>query len=232
VALREQGIDMTRKNKKSSVRLRQYIVTGLLVVLPLWITWLILEFLLGLFSSVGGPLVHALALSLSESAPAVSRWLLEPWTKTLAAVGLVLVSLYVLGWTATQVVGKKLLALLDRVIQKIPLIQTIYGGARKLLSALQQQSDKVQRVVLIDFPSPEMKAVGLVTRTFTEQNTGEELAAVYVPTTPNPTSGYLEIVPLASVISTNWTMDEAMTFIISGGAVGPDRLEYFKRQSR
>jgi uncharacterized membrane protein len=223
---------MTRENKKSSVRLRQYVVTGLLVVLPLWVTWLILEFLLGLFSSVGGPLVHALAVSLSERAPAASRWLLEPWTNTLAAIGIVLVSLYVLGWAATRVVGKKLLALLDRAIQKIPLIQTVYGGTRKLLSALQQQPDKVKRVVLIDFPSPDMKAVGLVTRTFTEQNTGEKLAAVYVPTTPNPTSGYLEIVPLANVISTNWTMDEAMTFIISGGAVGPDKLHYSKRQPR
>lgn len=221
---------MARTNKKSSVRLRQYIVTGLLVVLPLWITWLILEFLLGVLSSVGGPLVQALALSLSESAPAVSHWLLEPWANTLAAVGIVLASLYILGWAATRVVGKKLLALLEGTIQRIPLIQTIYGGARKLLSALQQQPDKVQRVVLIDFPSPEMKAVGLVTRTFTEKNTGEELAAVYVPTTPNPTSGYLEIVPLANVISTNWTLDEAMTFIISGGAVGPDKLHYFKRQ--
>jgi uncharacterized membrane protein len=53
-----------------------------------------------------------------------------------------------------------------------------------------------------------------------------DLAAVYVPTTPNPTSGYLEIVPLAHVISTDWTIDEAMTFVISGGAVAPDNINY------
>jgi uncharacterized membrane protein len=71
-----------------------------------------------------------------------------------------------------------------------------------------------------------MKAVGFVMRILTDDNTGEELAAVYVPTTPNPTSGYLEIVPVKSLVQTDWTMDEAMTFIISGGAVAPDRFQY------
>ena len=83
-------------------------------------------------------------------------------------------------------------------------------------------------MVLIDFPSPEMKTVGFVTRTLVDDDTGRELAAVYVPTTPNPTSGYLEIVPLDKVTSTNWTMDEAMTFIISGGAVAPKSMNYDK----
>jgi uncharacterized membrane protein len=84
----------------------------------------------------------------------------------------------------------------------------------------------VQRVVLINFPTPEMKTVGLVTRTFRDKDTGRELAAVYVPTTPNPTSGYLEIVPVANLISTNWTLDEAMTFIVSGGAISPDEINF------
>jgi len=216
-------------SRKRLARLRQYVVTGILVALPLWVTWLIFDFLTGVFLWAGGPLVRRLALSLAEPVPGLSRWLLEPWATTLAAIGVVLVSLCLLGWGATQVMGRRLLALLDRVIQRVPLVQTIYGGTKKLVAALQQEPGKVQRVVLIDFPSPEMKAVGLVTRTFTDETTGEELAAVYVPTTPNPTSGYLEIVPLARVVSTDWTMDEAMTFIISGGAVGPDKLRYFKK---
>jgi uncharacterized membrane protein len=59
--------------------------------------------------------------------------------------------------------------------------------------------------------------------------TGRELAAVYVPTTPNPTSGYLEIVPVEHLVSTDWTMDEAMTFIVSGGAIAPDGILYDNR---
>ena len=70
--------------------------------------------------------------------------------------------------------------------------------------------------------------MGFVTKTLKDADTGEELAAVYVPTTPNPTSGYLEIVPVDRVISTTWTFDEAMTFIVSGGAVSKETMNYSK----
>jgi len=84
----------------------------------------------------------------------------------------------------------------------------------------------VERVVLISFPTERMRTVGLVTRTLTDARTGQELAAVYVPTTPNPTSGYLEVVPIEDLVSTNWTIDEAMNFIISGGAIAPDSIPF------
>ena len=71
-----------------------------------------------------------------------------------------------------------------------------------------------------------MRAVGLVTRTLEDEQTGEKLAAVYVPTTPNPTSGYVEIVPVSRLVSTDWTLDEAMNFLVSGGAVGPEAVRY------
>lgn len=71
-----------------------------------------------------------------------------------------------------------------------------------------------------------MKTVGLVTRVLVDEHRGQELVALYVPTTPNPTSGYLKIIPLDKVTSTNWTVDEAMSFIISGGAVAPEKITY------
>ena len=81
-------------------------------------------------------------------------------------------------------------------------------------------------MVLIDFPHKEMKSIGFVTRVLREQGTGRELAAVYVPTTPNPTSGYLEIVPVEKITPTDWTVDQAMSFIISGGAVSPESIPF------
>ena len=66
--------------------------------------------------------------------------------------------------------------------------------------------------------------VGFVTRVMIEEGTGREMAAVFIPTTPNPTGGYLEVVPLDELTPTDWTMDQAMAFIISGGAVAPDTL--------
>ncbi|MEO5566110.1 MAG: DUF502 domain-containing protein, partial [Luteimonas sp.] len=97
---------------------------------------------------------------------------------------------------------------------------------RKLLDILQTQPDGTQRVVLIDFPHDKMKSVGFVTRVLREHGTGRELAAVYVPTTPNPTSGYLEIVPVENITPTDWTVDQAMSFIISGGAVSPETIPF------
>ena len=117
-------------------------------------------------------------------------------------------------------------------MNRIPFVQTIYGGVKKLLAALQQKPDSVQRVVMIAFPSPEMRTVGFVTQVFKDHLTGQELAAVFMPTTPNPTSGFLEIVPLDKIISTDWTMDEAMTFIISGGTMAPDKMHYSRGNAK
>jgi uncharacterized membrane protein len=85
-----------------------------------------------------------------------------------------------------------------------------------------------QRVVLISFPSPEMKAVGFVTKVMTDPATERELAAVYVPTSPNPTSGYIEIVPMDEVVQTDWSIEEAMTFVMTGGTNAPDRVNFFQ----
>ena len=215
-------------NKPFVSRLRQYVITGLLVVLPLWVTWLVIDFLFGLISSAGGPWIRAFARLWSGVAPAFTQGLLNPYIQAICAFAFVLVVLYFLGWFASRVLGKQALAYFNTVVEQIPFVQTIYGSTRKLLAALQQKPSRVQRVVLIEFPTPSMKTVGLVTRTFFDVDTGQELAAVYVPTTPNPTSGYLEIVPLENVISTDWSLDDAMSFIISGGTVGPNQINYSK----
>lgn len=207
---------------------RRYLLAGVLTVIPIWITWLIIDFLLKLLTKVGNPFVGWLSSVLHPHLPSLSIWLSQPWFKSVMAIIVVLLALYVLGWVATLVIGRRLIAWFDSLIDRIPLIQTIYGAVKSLVAALQQKPDGVQRVVLINFPSSEMKTIGLVTRTLMDEDTGRELAAVYVPTTPNPTSGYLEIVPIEKVTSTNWTVNEAMTFIVSGGAVAPDKMHYFE----
>ncbi|MEW6552634.1 MAG: DUF502 domain-containing protein, partial [Campylobacterota bacterium] len=73
---------------------------------------------------------------------------------------------------------------------------------------------------------PEMKAVGLITKVMRDAGSGEELAVVYVPTSPNPTSGYIEILPLADVVMTDWTMEEAMSFVMTGGTNAPDTVRF------
>jgi uncharacterized membrane protein len=216
---RERGLQL---------HIQKYLLAGALTVIPIWITWVVFQFFVKQLSKFGMPWVRALSKAAENHFPSLAQVILEPWFQTMTAVVLTLLALYLLGLIATRVIGKRIIRLMDALIERIPFIQTVYGATKKLISALQEQPGGVQRVVLIEFPSKEMKTVGFVTRTMKDSDTGQELAAVYVPTTPNPTSGYLEIVPVERIVSTDWSMDEAMTFIISGGAIAPENLTYNK----
>ncbi len=207
-------------------RFQRYVITGIFTAIPLWITWLIFAFSLEQLSRLGRPWVNALVEQFQEQWPNLTGWVQAAWFQSTLAVLFTLLAFYLLGWIATRVIGLRAIALFDALIERIPFVHKIYSATKQLMHAIQQKPEGAQRVVLIEFPSPEMKAVGFVMRILVDDNTGEELAAVYVPTTPNPTSGYLEIVPVKNLVQTDWTMDEAMTFIISGGAVAPDHFRY------
>jgi len=205
---------------------KRYLLTGALTIIPIGVTIFIVKFLLDVILNVGQPIVKAFAKIIHPYLPGLSQWLLEPWFGTSIAIILVIFFLVGLGFIATQVIGKRIISWFDTLMDQIPFIKTIYGASKKLIISLERKPDGIQRVVLIEFPHKEMKVVGFVTRTFDDEATGRKLAAVYVPTTPNPTSGYLEIVPIEKLVSTNWSVDEAMTFIVSGGAVAPDKIFY------
>ncbi len=207
-------------------RLQRLFITGLLTLLPLWLTWIVVKFLFLMLSDLSRPVVEPALQGAAATNPATFGWLAAPWV--LGAIGMfaTVLSILLVGWLARRVVGQRLLGWFEAIIARIPLASTIYGSARKLLDILQTKPDGTQRVVLIDFPHPEMKTLGFVTRVMREIGTGRELAAVYVPTTPNPTSGYLEIVPVEKMTPTDWTVDQAMSFIISGGAVAPDSIPF------
>lgn len=206
------------------LRVKRYLLTGLLTFLPLWVTWLVFKFVLGLLAGIGAPLVATLLNALALVAPRAVDTLKMEWVTPIVALLLTLVSLYLLGWLATRVIGQRFIHAFDGLLARIPLVQTIYGGTKKLMAVLQNKPSGMQRVVLIDFPRRGMKVVGFVTRIMVEEGTGREMAAVYIPTTPNPTGGYLELVAVDELTPTDWTMDQAMAFIISGGAVAPDTL--------
>lgn len=207
--------------------LKRYFITGLISIIPLWITWLVLSFLFNMLSGIGSPVVKWLGKQAAPRFPEVAKLLESEMTLSIVGVILVIGSLFLLGWFTTNFIGRRLFQFFEGVFHRIPFVKTIYGSVKKLLHVLQDKpKGDVQRVVLINFPSSDMKTVGLVTRTLVDTESGRVLAAVYVPTTPNPTSGYLEIVPVENLISTNWTLDEAMAFIVSGGAISPETVNY------
>ncbi len=210
-------------------KLQAMFLTGLLTLLPIWLVWVVFKFVFGLLSDISRPVIGPLAANIAASYPQVLGWLAQPWLQTAIALVVTIAFIIVVGALVRRAVGQKLLAWSEALIARIPLAKTIYGSARQLLDLLQTKPDGTKRVVLIDFPHKEMKSVGFVTRILHDELTGQELAAVYVPTTPNPTSGYLEVVPVDRLTPTDWSVDEAMTFIISGGAVSPDKIPFSGR---
>jgi len=217
------------ENKPRGLNAKRYIISGFVTVIPLWVSWLVLEFTFRKLSKFGKPLVLTISTNIQDEVPRFSQLLLQPWFLELLGFLVVVIGLYVLGWMVNRVVGKQLLNFFERLVDRLPLVHRIYGSVKRLISALQTEPDEVERVVLIEFPNESMKTIGLVTRTMTDSDTGQKLAAVYVPTTPNPTSGYLEIVPVNRLVSTDWTIDQAMNFVVSGGAIGPERFAFSRK---
>jgi uncharacterized membrane protein len=212
------------EGRAGGLRARRYLIAGIVTVIPIWITWWVFDFFFRRLSALGEPLVKAIANLVEPHVPGLAQFIEQPAFQTALAVVLTLSALYFIGFFASRVIGRRLITLFDAIMERIPLVERVYGSTRRVLLAVQEKPRSVQRVVLINFPSREMKAVGFVTKTFQDADTGEELAAVYVPTTPNPTSGYMEIVPLSAVIPTDWTVDEAIAFVISAGTITPDRI--------
>src|SRR6201996_2965467 len=204
--------------------LQRNIIAGIFIVIPLWVTIWVITFLTNLLIQFGTPLALKVGQLVAPRSPALAALGQSAWFQDLAAVAIVLAGLLLLGVVGRAVIGRRVLDAFDRLMARIPLVQSIYGATRKLVQTVQTKPDSGQRVVLIEFPSPGMKAVGLVTRTFTDPATGTEIAAVYVPTTPNPSSGYVELVPSSTLTPLDWPANEAMHFIIYRRAAAPERF--------
>lgn len=204
----------------------RYLLIGFFTVAPLWVTWLVFDFVFGLLARAGAPFIKTLAHLLRPLSDTLASWLLNADVQYALAALSTLVLLYLLGLFASFVLGRKLIATVEYWVGRLPLAQTIYGATKRFLQTVSTPPLHGQRVVLISFPSPEMRAVGLITKVMTDADSGQELAVVYVPTSPNPTSGYIEILPLADVVMTDWTMEEAMSFVMTGGTNAPETVRF------
>lgn len=212
------------------MNIQQNLIAGVLTILPLAAVWFVLKLIFDALSYFGSPWAEWTAEQLGPILPAsLSAVLGSPVFLYLIGTVFALFVLYLVGALATRVIGQQLLDGFEALLSKVPFVHMIYSSTKKVITALQPKAENVQRVVLIDFPNADMRAIGFAMRTFTETTTGKELTAVFVPTAPNPTSGYLEIVPSEKVIAVDMTADQAMAMIISGGVVGPDRLTYIHR---
>lgn len=207
-------------------RFWRHILIGFFTVAPLWVTWLVFDFLFSLLAQTGAPFLRGAARGLRPFSGTLADWLINPNVQYVLAALVTLAGLYGVGLLTSVVLGRRLIALMERQFDRLPLVQTIYGATKRFLQSLQKPPVTGQRVVLISFPSPEMKAVGFITKVMTDTDSGRQLAAVYVPTSPNPTSGYIEIVAMEDVVLTDWSVEEAMAFVMTGGTNAPEQVRF------
>jgi uncharacterized membrane protein len=206
--------------------LRRLFLTGLVIILPLVITIWLLRILFNLVHGVSTPFIlrvlDLLRLPLVDD-PAFATYLAP-----LIGLAVTLLVILLVGLLATNFLGRRFLAGFDRLMLRIPLIKGIYGAARQLLDALNRKTDTFQRVVMVEYPRPGVYTIGFLAREDTTlwlSGAGNKkmpgYALVFLPTTPNPTSGWLAAVPDRDVIPLDMSIEDGIKTIVSGGLVLP-----------
>lgn len=195
--------------------LRKSFLAGLLLVLPAAVTVYILYLGFVLIGGLSRPAVEAVRARLGIDLP--------PGAAQVLSLLLTFVALVLLGSVGRSYAGSRLLKLVDAAALRIPFAKTLYSATRKLIDSFSSQKE-FQKVVLVEFPRPGMWVMGFCTGesgSVLSKAVGEDLVNVFIPTTPNPTSGYLVLVPRSSVRFLDLTVEEGASFIISGGVVAP-----------
>jgi uncharacterized membrane protein len=200
--------------------LQRNILAGVITIGPLFVTYLIFSFLLGALAKAGLPVVQLFAATFS------SGWFSNPLLESALAVVLTLAVLYIVGRVTSLVIGRQAFDLFEAVLERLPFVAKVYTSVRQLIDTMMAKKSTSQRVVLVDFPIVGQKSIGFLTRTLTDSTSGELLAAVLLPNAINPTSAFLQVLPISRVILTDLTMEQAMSMLMTGGAVGPETIRY------
>ncbi len=196
--------------------IQRNIIVGLFVLLPLWVTIYFAYVIFILLAKFSYPLLTYLPITSNEYIMYIVSFFLS------------LTIIYMIGVLTNMWLGKILLNFINNTLKNIPVIGSVYRSIKQLAETFNSGDKGEQKVVLINFPSNDMKTIGFIIKTMQDAKTKQTLASVFVPTTPNPTSGYLEIIPIEKTIALDWTFEEAMAFIISGGSNMPNKsLSFF-----
>ena len=197
---------MSKKKKSITLLLRNYFITGVVVLIPIGFTLYLSKVLIGLSSRI-----------LPENINPNSYLPFEiPGIEILIS----LIFITIVGGLSLSFLGKRILKLIDDLFKRIPFLRTIYSAIVQMTETFSKKDNDKKSVVLIEYPRKGVWAVGFATK----ENTGEmakktnkKLINVFVPTTPNPTSGFLLMFPIEDVIYLNMTFEEASKFIVSAG---------------
>ena len=204
---------MGTKENKSSIftRFRNYFIAGIVVLIPIGITIYLTIFIVSISSKIIPKEINP------------NNYL--PYNVPGLEILIAVILITIIGWLSLSFLGKKLLILFNSILKRIPILRTIYSAIVQMTETFTKSDEKKKNVVLIEYPRKGSWAVGFATK----ENSGEisnktkkKLVNVFVPTTPNPTSGFLLMFPKEDVIYLDLTFEEASKFIVSAGTSNPD----------
>lgn len=190
-------------------RLRKLFVTGLFVLLPVVATIYILLFLFNIFDGLFRGVLQTV------------------FGRSLPGVDVVFTLLLVLltGFLATNIIGKKIIVSLEKMIGKVPVMNSVYSALKQVVDAFSpDQTNAFQRVAMVEYPRKGTWSIGFVTGISSgevQRKTEHEVLNIFIPTTPNPTSGFLIFVPKQDVIFLEMSVEDGLKLIISGGVITP-----------
>lgn len=194
--------------------MRKYLIAGLLFWIPIWITYVVLRFIVDLLD-------ESLALIPDKYQPDHLFGMHIPGLGLIFTIGIILLT----GLMVANLIGARLVQLWESLLARIPLIRGIYTASKQVINAfVQPKSGSFRKVVMIEFPRPGVYGIGFQTsNALNNLPTQTESIAVFIPTSPNPTSGFLMFVPKDQVVELNMSVEEAFKIILSVGVVTPDR---------
>lgn len=184
-------------------------IAGLFVVVPVGITIFILRFLFNFADGILGSYLDSLLTAVTGNPSHV------PGLGMLTGF----VVIYLSGLLATNMIGTRILRWWDSLLSRIPVVKSIYGSSKQLTQVFKEGKSSYRRAVFVEWPRVGVRAVGFVTAEL--ERDGEKLVVVYVPTMPNPTSGFALFFKESDVYDCGMTVEDAVKFVVSGGAMVP-----------
>jgi uncharacterized membrane protein len=201
---------MIKKKKSITLKLRNYFFTGVIVLIPIGFTLYLSKFLINISTKLVPPGLNPNTY-LPISIPGIE-------------IILTIIFITITGGLSLSFLGKKVLQLVDDLFKRIPILRTIYSAIGQMTESFRNQEGNKKSVVLVEYPRRNAWAVGFATK----DNTGEiknkidkNLVSVFIPTTPNPTSGFLLMIPKEDLIFLDMSFEEASKFIVSAGTSVP-----------